>query len=348
MRVHVHPADEGACSFYRLREPARVLAANGHDVTEPEDVWTAAWDRHPDDPAAQVVDVHRPDCDVVVVTRPCRRQLVEALGALQRKGVAVVVEVDDLFSSIHAANPVFRGAHPDDPNHSWHWLAQACRIADLVTVTTPALAEHYGRHGRVAILPNCIPEAYLSIPRPEPRDFPLIGYAGSTATHPDDLRPVGSAVAELVRNGEATFRAIGGIRTCAILGVEGETVPGMSHLHWPQAVAQLDVGMAPLVDSAFNRAKSWLKSLEQAALGVATVASPTPEYLRAASEGMCSLASRPREWRRELRRLLDPDERAQASAAGREAASRWTYEIHASRWWEAWGRALENSVRHAA
>lgn len=347
MRVHVHPADAGACALYRLREPLRVLSAT-HDVSEPTETLTCAWDRPPG-PGARVVDVVRPDCDVAVFQRPLRRHMVEAIDALQRRGVACVVEVDDLFSAIHAGNPAFRDAHPDDPDHNWRWLAEACKRADLVTVTTPALAEAYGRHGRVAILPNLVPARYLAIGEAVPRKpVPLVGYAGSSDTHPGDLAVTGGAVAEVLATSGARFRAIGGIRTCSLLGVRGETLPPVSLDDWPIAVATLDVGIAPLVDNLFNRCKSWLKPLEHAALGVACIASPTPEYARAAREGMCVLATRPREWRRELRRMLDPAERAAQVLRARTAARRHTYEEHAERWWDAWRLALDHRVRAAA
>ena len=47
-------------------------------------------------------------------------------------------------------------------------------------------------------------------------------------------------------------------------------------------VAQLDTGIVPLQRSRFNEAKSNLKGLEYAALGVPFVASPTAEYERLA------------------------------------------------------------------
>lgn len=45
------------------------------------------------------------------------------------------------------------------------WLGVAWERADLVTCSTPALAERYGKHGRVAILPNYVPASYLEIAR---------------------------------------------------------------------------------------------------------------------------------------------------------------------------------------
>ena len=62
---------------------------------------------------------------------------------------------------------------------------------------------------------------------------------------------------------------------------------------YTSSVAELGVGLVPLLDSAFNRAKSWLKGLEYAALGVPFVASPTPEYVKLAGLGAGLLADDP-------------------------------------------------------
>lgn len=338
MRVHVYPADLSGCGYHRLRWPAQALQADGFDVHVPASDLRCAW---VDDPLPRVVDVPDPGCDAAVFQRPMRPELLDAMAALQRRGVAVIVEIDDHFDALHPSNPAW-----GQPRQV-AVLRRACRSADLVTVTTPALAEHYGRHGRVAVLPNCVPAAYLQVH--SPRSLTL-GYVGSPTTHPGDLEVTGPAVGQtLLEVPAATFLAVGGSQTCRILGVAGSHAPWREITDgYPEMVARLDVGIAPLRDSVFNRAKSWLKPLEYAALGVACVASPTPEYVRAAQEGMCVLASRPREWRRELRRLLaDPDERARQVDRGREAAARWTYEGHADRWWIAWRAALHHRLARA-
>src|SRR5689334_24701002 len=46
---------------------------------------------------------------------------------------------------------------------------------------------------------------------------------------------------------------------------------------WPRALSALGIGLAPLADSTFNRAKSWLKPLEMAAVGVPCVMSALPD-----------------------------------------------------------------------
>jgi glycosyltransferase involved in cell wall biosynthesis len=113
-------------------------------------------------------------------------------------------------------------------------------------------------------------------------------------------------------------------------------------------VSSLSAGVVPLADSAFNRAKSWLKGLEYAALGVPFVATPSPEYVRLQNEaGAGLLADKPKRWRSLLRKLFDDESmRWELAAHARDGVrNRLTIEANAWRWDEAWARAITH--RHA-
>jgi hypothetical protein len=335
--------------MYRLVFPANVLAAQGMDVAEGrrEDI-QAVWRQTSDGP--RVAWAEPLDCDVAVFQRVCRRDIVDCIPSWQRQGTAVVMDVDDLLSAVDPGNPAFAAYHPSSAAENWHHLERACRMADMVTVSTPALAEHYGRHGRVRVLRNCVPEWYLRVDtKTVAGTHPVLGWAGRVEVHAADLAVVGPAVAQALRQTGATFRAVGDEATLTALGVRGEVVPFMPFAEYPAEVARLDVGMAPLADTAFNRGKSALKPLEMAALGVPFVASPLPEYARLAELGAGYLASRPRHWLAGLRRLLtDAEYRAERAGRGREVAAGLTYEGHAENWATAWGEALRVRRENAA
>ena len=102
------------------------------------------------------------DADVFVLQRPADENVLALIPSIQQAGIAVVVEVDDDLSCLPTTHPAHRILHPKlSPRSNWRNVEQACRIADLVTVSTPALAERYGKHGRVMVLENCIPERLL-------------------------------------------------------------------------------------------------------------------------------------------------------------------------------------------
>jgi glycosyltransferase involved in cell wall biosynthesis len=341
--VAVYPADLGGCGHYRLIWPAEALIAAGEDVRliMPGDPGQLEAVFKDDEHGAQhLVDVVPPDADVVVFQRPLSRTLADSVPLLQAHGIRVVVEIDDDFASISRRNTSWRSVHPSiSPDRNFHHLAHACRHADLVTVTTKALAGRYGAHGRFAILPNCVPERYLSIER-EPHDGVIVGWSGSVDTHPDDLQVTRGGVGRALRSTGATFAVVGtgkGVQRRLDLPGPPVAVGWLPIDDYPDAMAQLDVGIVPLEQSAFNEAKSWLKGLEFAALGVPFVASPTGPYRGLMAEDIGWTAGKPREWERLVARLAtEHRRREELAAAWRMAAAEWTVERNAWRWMEAW------------
>lgn len=352
MKVYVYPADQWACGHYRLVWPAEAVSGD-LDVTivDPGDPRYALGGKV--DPDGRVHEVFGPeDADVIVLQRPTHRQLSQAVGHLREKGVAVVVDMDDDLARIHPKNPAFMHLHPKgSPAHSWHCARDACRDATLVTVSTPALAQRYGSHGRVAVLNNYVPKRLLEV---EHVDSEVVTWCGSLHSHPDDVPVLGASIAGLVRRG-ATYRTVGsGVGMERALGLpEGSDTPTgtVPFEEWPEAVARSGVTVAPLADTKFNEAKSWLKPLEAMACGVPVVMSPREEYRRLQdATGVGLLAKKPRQWEACLRSLLeDPVRRADQSAAGREAVrTAFTLEAQAWRWAEAWTRAYELQTAEAS
>lgn len=353
MKVYVFPADRDGCGHYRMIWPSQVLAAQGHNVVVrmPNERHELRAEVRKSDNS--VSDAFVPDdADVVVLQRVTHRLVAESIPIIRRKyGCAVVLDLDDDLSRIHPANAAFTMMHPryGATDHSWHNTVAAAQAATLVTVSTPALLRRYAPAsvGNGVVLPNYVPEAFLRV---DHYDSKIFGWPGAIHSHPDDLQVVGSAVARLVREGRL-FKVIGpgdGVREA--LGLDAEPVAaGVVPMElWSEAIAQLGVGVAPLADTQFNAGKSWLKGLELAAVGVPCVMSPRDEYRSLHKLGVGLLAERPKDWYRELKRLLDnPGLRETLGERGRAVATELTVEGNAWRWLEAWTEASrrEHSVR---
>ena len=348
MKVAVHPCDRGGCGHYRLLFPVDVLQAEGHDI-----VVADGFDAYHDTVTGRII---RPviDADVVVLQRPLVKAVVEAIPRIQSLGIAVVVEVDDDFHALPKGHGARKGTSVEnDPTYNRMWLRRACEQADLVTVTTPALAERYGAHGRVAVLPNLVPASYLTVPSTPPRESaPTVGWTGSVVTHIGDLEVMGGVVPGVLEETGARFVSWGVGLTEEALGVKGRVRPWADlRGAYPRQVADLDVGLVPLADNEFCRAKSALKGLEYAALGVPFVCSPRDDYLRLGREvlPMVLVADDPETWRAALTVLLtSPDRRAEIAGLNREAARTQTYEEHAGNWWTAWRTAADIRTREKA
>lgn len=359
MRILVCPADRGGCGYYRLIWPAE---ANNVRVLAEGEPFADGKFTVDDDGIEHCVGLESvPDADVVVMQRTARLTQAQMIPHLQAAGIAVVVDVDDDFSAIEPGNVAHAAYDPEtNPERNYEHLAAACSMADLVTVTTPALARRYAPHGRYAILPNCIPKRYLverQVRKLAGREWKSstklkVGWTGSVDTHPGDLEVTRGAVGQVMREYQslAYFRVIGTGR-----GVKDalELSKGVNFSDWlpielyPRAVVDLDVGIVPLRRCAFNRAKSWLKGLEMAALGVPFVASNTPDYERLANLGAGLLAAKPEDWVRTLRALLSsPAMRDEVAGRGLAVASEFTIEGNAYAWLEAWSRA--HAIRRSA
>lgn len=360
-KIYVYPSDLTGCGYYRAIWPAERLITQGHDVTivkpgNRQDI-VAEIDKR----TGLVVDARCPaDADVLVFGRVTHTKLAQAIPIWRRKGIAVVVDVDDDLSAIHPSNPVFAQLHPrSGSEHSWHVLHHACRAATLVTVSSQALTTRYGMSGRARVLHNYLPDSFYGLRR---EDSTTLCWPASIDTHPDDGRALGTTLNKISADPNIKILALGPTEEQQRAG--GVTEPQdyvkryrkVMHLvrdpvlwppvpiyEWPRRLLDVGIGLAPLADTRFNRAKSWLKPLEMSAIGVPWVASPRAEYQLFVKEaGVGTLADKPADWAREIRRLVEDDDwRLEQSARVRSAALAFKIRENAWRWAEVWSEAAD-------
>lgn len=346
MTIYVMPADTYGCGFYRMIWPARALSAQGERirVIMPDDAVRGALLQGRSDETGRTVAASAPrDATALILQRITHSGVAQAIPLWRKEGLAVVMDLDDDLAAIDPGNPAWAGLHPGygKPGYSWHVAAEAAREATWITVSTPELAKRYGHPGRVSVLPNAVPGAYLRIEH----TGTALGWAGSAASHPADLPECGSAMAQLAREG-FPFRVTGppqGIADALRMSdAPWSASGGVPIAQWPYQIASdLAVGIAPLADTRFNAAKSWLKPLEYASLGVVPVMSPRREYAAIAELGIGVTARKPKDWLRECRRLMtDHAYREDLAARGRDQAALMTVERQAWRWLEAWLSAI--------
>lgn len=357
MTIYVLPADKQGCGFYRLIWPARALASQGERIRVllPDDPRASRMLRGitGEDGRVQAVSVPA-DATAIVMQRVTNRFLAEAIPLWRKQGIAIVIDFDDDLSAIDQHNPAWKGLHPGmgREDFSWHVAEEAAKAATWVTVSTPALAAVYGRHGRVSVLRNRVPRWYTKLDVPERPE--AVGWGGNAATHPSDLQVMGSAVRGLVQDGQ-TFRVVGpwqGVGDALNLADLPWTASGGVKIgQWPhQLASDIGIGLAPLADTKFNAAKSWLKPLEYAALGIPCVMSPRAEYQAINRDHGIGLMAgdRARDWLRQIKYLSDPAAYADVSAAGRErVAEHLTIEDGAHEWLAAWLAAIQEERRSA-
>lgn len=354
MKVECWPAEgyNNAVAQYRILMPAQALMDQGADVAYnwrgPNLLWDQYWDasggkRPP--PHVKIMGLASlPEADIVVMQRPTERWWAEMIPFLQEAGIKVVVDMDDFFAQLdegHVGKAAFKKRETGfNATHNSEWASQACLRADLVTCTTPALLKRYG-FGHGVILPNYVPERYFDAFGYGPM---TAGWSGSVGTHPKDLQVTGGAVQDALSATDWRFHVVGsGVRVQELLGLSEEpTTSGwVPFAEYMLEMARMEVGIVPLADTAFNRAKSGLKVMEMTTVGAATVSSPTFENQRLADLGIGLTATNPGQWRKKLKALMANDGyRIDLASRGREAMRQLTYERNCGRWWDAWSKVF--------
>lgn len=351
MKVLALAADKGGSAFYRMEEPARVAKALGVDIRVTTDISVSA-EQDTSTQLTKVLEIQE-DIDLLIVQRPLDNSLTSLIRQAKRQGIATIVELDDDFSTVHSMNVASSNMY--DITHSGaDWVTKAALEADHLSVSTPALLK-YAPHKRATILRNNVPESIFDLEKVARGDTRLsLGWTGSVSTHPVDLQQTKGSIAEILGNSSLQFNVIG----------DGENVRRNLRLpkDYPLSASGwvdrkdyflylatfIDIGIVPLELSKFNQAKSALKGLEMAALGVPFVASPTSEYLRLEAYGVGKTAKSPGDWKRHLNRWID-----NTSSLERDAVSyrdrikeSFTYEANASQWLEAWEQAIDYRKKH--
>lgn len=352
MKVAALSADEGGCQFYRMAEPARVARDLGVDI----EVGHLLDVNAEQNKSTGIVTVHEiyTDADLIIIQRPLDNAFTSMIQQAKRQGIATIVELDDDFENISPRNIAYTPINKDT-HYGPHWVRAAAEIADHVTVSTPAL-QRYALHGRSTVLRNCVPRSIFDIKKTSSGDSPIIGWTGTVQTHPDDLQVTKGAVAEVAKNNGLSVGIVGDgrqVRSLLRLGPETEmTATGwMPREDYYQTMADtMDIGIVPLETSPFNQAKSALKGLEMAALGIPFVASATREYELAEVCGIGKTAKAPGDWRRQLQRMLDrPAETEKITEEYQDLIyNGYTYEVNATDWIDVWEQTIAYRKSHNA
>lgn len=346
MKVFVYPADKTGCGSYRLIWPATSLKEAGVDVTivsKADELNQFQARMHGD----RITEVITPDgADVMVFQRPTHKTLAQAIPHIRRKGIAVVIDMDDDLTAIDPRNPAFTLMHPRQKgDHSWQNVTAACEAATLVTVSTLALLDVYARRSEGTVLFNYVPRYFTEHPH---EDSSFVGWGGAVFSHPDDLQAMGPALSRISRDfgfqlvgpGDGLAKAIG-----ETVAERVNVIGKVEFLDWYRGIGDnLGIGLAPTSNTKFNRAKSWLKPLEYAAVGVVPVSSERVEYARLKQDyGIGYIAGSPKDWYRIVKELVTNEGlRQELSASWRATVlEHLTIERNAFQWLNAWTKAVQ-------
>jgi glycosyltransferase involved in cell wall biosynthesis len=252
------------------------------------------------------------------------------------RGATVLADVDDLVFE-PAAAPYLRALDalpPDERRLHEETIAGIARtlaaVEGVVVSTDPLAAAAGALNPRVAVVPNVVSAEMVRAGEAaragaDRRRPTTIAYLSGTPTHDVDFLEAAPAVLDaLERFPELRFLVVGYLGLDARFDRFGDRVQRLAAVPWqrlPSVLASVDVNLAPLErDNPFTEAKSCLKYLEAAVVGVPTVASPRADFRRVIRDGENGLlAEHPEAWQRALRELLESrDLRERLGKAARE------------------------------
>jgi tetratricopeptide (TPR) repeat protein len=266
------------------------------------------------------------EADVLVLCDVVDADFLPVIEARRRRRRLSVYEINDHFQ---APQPWSATAYLATNYISRSLSSQLARQSDCLQLTVPELDRRFGHlNPRRAIFPN---QLWAPPPPPAaepPPDGPLrIGWGGSVG-HREDIKwiiPVLRGV--LSRHPQAQLAIMGdpSLRDLFAWVPRGrfEFTTGASLEAYQSFVAGLDIGLGPLLPTAFNRCRSDVKFLEYAAGGALAICSNLEPYQKTIRPGRNGLLFHDLG---ELDRLLesaltDPaGRRAMTATAAREIA----------------------------
>jgi GT2 family glycosyltransferase/glycosyltransferase involved in cell wall biosynthesis len=254
------------------------------------------------------------EADAILVQRVAVQDMATAeriIEAAHRRRARLIFEIDDDLFGIPVEHPEHK--FYADATQAAKWLASQ---ADAVVAATEVLGRRMLTYNRnTVVLPNYLDDRIW--PGPSKIGQPLsqqvrIVYIG-TNSHQDGLELLGRAVRKLSsRDRERIHIEVVGVSDTGADWFEAISIPrnvAMSYprfAKWLQGRNDWHWGVAPLLDTLFNRAKSPLKFLEYAALGLPSLCSEGEVYgkvVRPTGAGLLT-ANSPEAWCEVLERML--------------------------------------------
>jgi glycosyltransferase involved in cell wall biosynthesis len=268
------------CAFIRLLLPLDHPAIGGDFEVQLVD-------------AKSVLDI---EADVIVTQRYALPDLksVEALASHARAtGATLLYDLDDDLLNIARSHPEAEELRPKAPT-----VRRILGLADAVWVSTAPLAESLKRVAEdITIVPNGLDERIWAAAPPNhpPPSGPARLFCMGTTTHERDFAMILPALVRLKEEftTDVEIDLIGMTLSSELPpGINRVSLPHQATLSYPGFVNWLTtvrpgwhIGLAPLLNTPFNRSKSAIKLMDYTALGLAVVASDVDVYRDSAACG---------------------------------------------------------------
>lgn len=268
--------DETGDSYYRMRWPGAELV---RQAAARKEEWRLV---NLDARAVERLTWGR-DADLLVLFQSNDLELLPILEHRRKQGKRTLVEYNDNFYEPPTASPVARDWSSP---LVWQGYEMIMRAADAVMVTTPGLKQTFSSvvpKEKIHEITNHFPfelepfEQLFQQPKGEIR----LGWAGSVGHMPDFLTYLPALRALLAKHPQVKLCVMGNEALPSLLRLPQERFEfrkwGSMH-EYLGFLKTLHVGLAPLLDTPYNRCRTDVKAIEMGARGVAPVLTRSPSY----------------------------------------------------------------------
>lgn len=332
-------ATRTANGHYRVIVPMQEMARRSHTVHWPGDRTFKLL---------EAGDV--PPWDAMHIQQMHDEEGLEIMARMRRAGVAVVWDTDDDLRSVTRGSEAWHrhGGRRGIRRHAKQAL-QAARTAHLVTTTNEHLAQVYRDQGveHVVAVENYLAPEDLQRPRKRHQGI-VIGLVAAGEHEPDLKRMKFAAMLETLLERHDGVRVVCmGVNLRLRREHRYTFVDDVPIADLVAAESEFDIGLAPLRDTAFNRARSNVKLKEYSAAGAMWLASPVGPY-RGMGEEQGGLLVGDDDWLSTLEALLaDADRRRALTERARGWVQGQTIRAGAARWQAAYRDAVERARAEA-
>lgn len=256
------PSDNSGCGFYRVKRLGKIFA----DLSGIDHV---ILDRFP-----TRLELSKSGVAGIFTQRQIETSQVSYWTNIRRSlpDIPVIMDIDDSLWNAHKTS-----AFKPTSQHIENFF-KVCGLMSKVTCSTLPLAEDLQERGiSASVIPNVMSSEEFTgkLTTRTSRQKMRILWSGSD-THQDDLEQI-VGVVKATRN-EYDWVFMGYCPPAIKDDVTFIKKTGIGAYHRVMREIGAHVGIAPLVNSQFNRCKSNLKILEYGAMGLATVASNVYPY----------------------------------------------------------------------
>ena len=376
------PGNSGA-TWYRIVQPGQKLSE--------KKLADVCFARRGQDPPKAIIEAIK-GSDVLVFLSPADEDMPENFFELRKAGKKIVVDMYDDIFSVSPLSPhygdlgIFEaemddvigdsgrvylwqdGVTPYDGPHgekrifsiernlkNMETTKEILRSVDLITVTTPYLANLYGEFAPTAVLPDSVDLQVwkpLRVQYPEP--YLRLGWRGGWS-HYDDLTVVLPALKRIFGKYDWTKLVMSGWRPKGFTNhfpqPRVEVHPFMGHPAYPWHMMALGINVAfyPWKSIPFNQGKNNLCWIEWSALGVPGVypgLPPYPDYVTNGETGLLAITEDG--WFDCLQRLILNKKlrHSMGRAARAEVEAKWDINKNVHRWLEAYLELFKEESWH--